>query len=133
MHAENVGQRGSTWIAAVLYGLTGLCLAFLMARPITIIGPRPWYESFFLPLIAAVVLFTIVSAWGWASGVIWPGLLLTGPPYLCFLVMYLRGGESSGVERWAGIGIALCLAASGALLLPLITALVMRLSGKQRS
>ena len=118
------GMRSGVWVlVACVYGLVGVALSFLITRPIPIVEP-PWYESVYFPLWAAATLFLVVALCVRLAKAAILGLLATAPPYLSFLVFYLRYSEDVGVERLARIGLLLCFAASGALLNPLLSRLV---------
>lgn len=101
---------------AALCAICGISLAFAITSDISVIGPRSWYGEFLVPLgIAAVVGVAISARWPSANASGY-GLLVTAPPYLSFLSLYLRHGEYAGIQRLTGIAIVLGLAGSGAVI-----------------
>jgi hypothetical protein len=75
-------------------------------------------------LWVAGVLFLVVALCIRVGKAAVLGLLVTAPPYLAFLAFYLKYSENVGMERVLRIALLLCFAASGALLNPLLSALV---------
>lgn len=107
-------------LIASCYAVIGLVLSFALDRSFerfSAVIRQPWYESLWMPLWVAGLTFVVAGIWvrlpARVSAIL--GLLVTAPPYGWLLV---KGGED-------GFSILLvCLAASGAILNPLIAGCV---------
>jgi hypothetical protein len=101
-------------------------------RDFPLLLPRKWYDSYWMPLIVACLIYLAEAAWielqmDWLYG-----LLITAPPYgwhaAVATSVYLENRASVVVSEYLKIALpALLLALSGALLNPIFRGLASRL------
>lgn len=111
-----------------LYGLVGMILTPILDRLATValFGPREWYESGFVPVWVACVLFALTSWWIRVPRPAVYGLLVTGPPYGWYAwdltATYLSPSANVAALEYAMAMLTIvCFALSGALLNVLIS------------
>lgn len=129
--ATNRGVQLSVGLVNVLLGTALALFMNYFIRDFPLLLPRQWYDSYWMPLGVACLVFTAEAIWLRLRMNGLYGLLITAPPYgwhaAVATVIYLENRAEVGASEYFTIALpALLLALSGGLLNPVISRLFSR-------
>jgi|HubBroStandDraft_6_1064221.scaffolds.fasta_scaffold739427_1 hypothetical protein len=130
-------NRGMKLSVGVLHTILGVLLTLFIISYIgnsLILRTTRWYESYWLPLCVACLVYAGEALWLRLPMKWLYGLLITAPPYGWYAGLATTGYIGGGGELASYLKVvlpALLLAMSGAILNPVIAELVSRIQNKR--